>query len=264
MFSYLDLIKDILNKGVEKPDRTGTGTLSVFARQLRFDLSAGFPIVTTKKLHLKSVIYELLWFLNGETNIKFLKNNGVSIWDEWADDNGELGDVYGKQWRSWGTKEGATIDQINNVLEQIKSQPYSRRLLVSAWNVAYIDNMALPPCHYSFQFYIANKKLSCIFNMRSVDVFLGLPFNIASYALLTHMIAQQCGLEVGELIFSGGDVHLYNNHIEQAKIQIQRKPFESPSLKIARLPDDIYSYQYEDFSLKGYKCHPHIVAKISV
>lgn len=264
MKQYLQLMQDILDNGALKGDRTGTGTISLFARQMRFDLSEGFPVVTTKKLHLRSIIYELLWFLTGDTNISYLKENGVSIWDEWADEEGNLGPVYGKQWRAWETKDGKVIDQISEVIQQIKTNPNSRRLLVSAWNVGEIDKMALPPCHYSFQFYVVDGKLSCMLNQRSADFFLGVPFNIASYALLTHMIAQQCDLEVGEFIWSGGDVHLYTNHIEQAKLQITRTPYPLPKLVIKRKPSSILDYTYEDFELVGYESHPHIKAKVSV
>lgn len=264
MKQYLQLMQDILDNGALKGDRTGTGTISLFAKQMRFDLSEGFPVVTTKKLHLRSIIYELLWFLTGDTNISYLKENGVSIWDEWADEEGNLGPVYGKQWRAWETKDGKIIDQISEVIQQIKTNPNSRRLLVSAWNVGEIDKMALPPCHYSFQFYVVDGKLSCMLNQRSADFFLGVPFNIASYALLTHMIAQQCDLEVGEFIWSGGDVHLYTNHIEQAKLQLTRTPYPLPKLVIKRKPSSILDYTYEDFELVGYESHPHIKAKVSV
>ncbi|WP_044748363.1 thymidylate synthase [Bacillus alveayuensis] len=264
MKQYLDLLNDILENGVKKDDRTGTGTLSVFGRQLRFDLQKGFPLLTTKKLHIRSIIHELLWFLRGDTNIKYLQENGVTIWDEWADENGDLGPVYGAQWRSWKGADGRTIDQISEVIEQIKINPNSRRLLVSAWNVAEIDKMKLPPCHYAFQFYVADGKLSCMWQQRSVDTFLGLPFNIASYALLTHMIAQQCNLEVGELIFTGGDVHLYLNHIEQAKLQLTREPRALPKLVIKRKPDSIFDYKFEDFEIVDYDPHPHIKAPVAV
>ncbi|OQP08983.1 MULTISPECIES: thymidylate synthase [Geobacillus] len=264
MKQYLDLLRDILENGIEREDRTGTGTLSVFGRQLRFDLQKGFPLLTTKKLHIRSIIYELLWFLRGDTNIRFLNENGVTIWDEWADENGELGRIYGAQWRAWRTADGGTIDQITRVVEEIKHNPNSRRLLVSAWNVAELGEMKLPPCHYAFQFYVANGRLSCMWQQRSVDTFLGLPFNIASYALLTHMVAQQCGLGVGELIFSGGDVHLYKNHLEQAKLQLTREPRPLPKLIIKRKPDSIFDYRYEDFEFVGYDPHPAIKAPISV
>jgi len=264
MQQYLDLLTDILENGEQKDDRTGTGTISVFGRQLRFNLQEGFPLITTKKLHIRSIIHELLWFLSGNTNIQYLKENGVTIWDEWADDNGDLGPVYGAQWRSWRGAGGKTIDQISEVIEQIKTNPNSRRLLVSAWNVAELDQMKLPPCHYAFQFYVANGKLSCMWQQRSVDTFLGLPFNIASYALLTHMIAHQCDLGVGELIFTGGDVHLYLNHIEQAKLQLSREPRPLPKLLIKRKPNSIFEYQYEDFEIVDYNPHPHIKADVSV
>ncbi|MFX3625291.1 MAG: thymidylate synthase [Ectobacillus sp.] len=264
MKQYLEIMQDILENGVKKEDRTGTGTLSVFARQMRFDLSKGFPLITTKKLHIRSIIHELLWFLSGDTNIKYLKENGVSIWDEWADENGELGPVYGKQWRRWETKDGRTIDQIAEVIEQIKTNPNSRRLLVSAWNVGDLEQMALPPCHYSFQFYVADGKLSCLLNQRSCDFFLGVPFNIASYALLTRMVAQQCDLEVGEFIWSGGDVHLYLNHLEQAKLQLTREPYPLPKLIIKRKPKSIFDYKFEDFEILNYEAHPHIKASVSI
>lgn len=264
MKQYLQLMQDILDNGIQKGDRTGTGTISTFARQMRFDLSEGFPVITTKKLHLRSIIYELLWFLKGDTNISYLKENGVSIWDEWADEEGNLGPVYGKQWRAWETTDGKVIDQISEVIQQIKNNPNSRRLLVNAWNVGEISKMALPPCHYSFQFYVADGKLSCMLNQRSADFFLGVPFNIASYALLTHMIAQQCDLEVGEFIWSGGDVHLYANHLEQAKLQLTRKPYPLPKLVIKRKPESIFDYQHEDFELVGYESHPLIKAPVSV
>ncbi|GIP59407.1 thymidylate synthase [Paenibacillus sp. FSL W8-0186] len=264
MKAYLDLLQDVLDNGTVKEDRTGTGTLSVFGRQLRFDLSQGFPLVTTKRIHLKSVIHELLWFLKGDTNIAYLKENGVRIWDEWADENGDLGPVYGSQWRSWEAPDGRKIDQIANVIEAIKNNPDSRRHLVSAWNVAEVDNMKLPPCHFVFQFYVADGKLSCMLTMRSVDTFLGLPFNIASYALLTHMVAQQCGLEVGEFVWSGGDVHIYSNHLEQVKTQLTREPYELPQLVIKRKPDSIFDYVYEDFEFVGYQHHPAIKATVAV
>lgn len=264
MKQYLDLMQDILDNGVEKGDRTGTGTLSVFGRQLRFDLQKGFPLVTTKKLHLRSIIYELLWFLNGDTNIKYLQDNGVTIWDEWADENGDLGPVYGHQWRSWPTPQNGTVDQITNVLNQIKNNPNSRRHIVSAWNPAEVDNMALPPCHAMFQFYVADGKLSCQLYQRSADYFLGVPFNIASYALLVHMFAQQCDLEPGEFVWTGGDVHLYTNHIEQAKTQLSRDPYPLPQLNIKRKPDSLFDYQYEDFEIVNYQAHPSIKAPIAV
>lgn len=264
MRQYLDLLQDILENGVHKEDRTGIGTISVFGRQLRFNLQEGFPLLTTKKLHIRSIIYELLWFLSGNTNVRYLQENGVTIWDEWADENGELGPVYGAQWRSWKGADGKTVDQISEVIEQIKTNPNSRRLLVSAWNVAEIDKMKLPPCHYAFQFYVANGKLSCMWQQRSVDTFLGLPFNIASYALLTHMMAQQCNLEVGELIFTGGDVHLYMNHLEQAKLQLTREPRPLPKLVIKRKPESIFDYQFDDFEIVDYNPHPHIKAPVAV
>lgn len=255
---------DILATGAQKTDRTGTGTISVFGRQLRFDLSEGFPLVTTKKLHLRSIIYELLWFLNGDTNIKYLKENGVSIWDEWADEKGELGPVYGHQWRSWPAPDGRRIDQIAQVLEQIKSKPDSRRHIVTAWNPAEVDKMALPPCHALFQFYVADGKLSCQLYQRSADYFLGVPFNIASYALMTAMFAQQCDLLPGEFVWTGGDVHLYVNHLEQARLQLSREPFPLPKLVIKRKPSSIFEYQFEDFEIVGYQAHPAIKAPIAV
>jgi thymidylate synthase len=264
MRQYLDLMQDILDNGAQKTDRTGTGTLSVFGRQLRFDLSKGFPLVTTKKLHLRSIIYELLWFLNGDTNIKYLKDNGVSIWDEWADENGELGPVYGHQWRSWPAPDGRSIDQITQVLNQIKQKPDSRRHIVSAWNPAEVDKMALPPCHALFQFYVADGKLSCQLYQRSADYFLGVPFNIASYALITYMFAQQCDLEPGEFVWTGGDVHLYTNHLEQARLQLSREPFALPQLNIKRRPASIFDYQFEDFEIVNYQAHPSIKAPIAV
>ncbi|EZP77471.1 thymidylate synthase [Parageobacillus genomosp. 1] len=264
MRQYLDLLQDILENGVHKEDRTGTGTLSVFGRQLRFNLQEGFPLLTTKKLHIRSIIYELLWFLKGDTNVRYLQENGVTIWDEWADENGDLGPIYGAQWRSWKGADGKTVDQISWVIEEIKRNPNSRRLLVNAWNVAELDNMKLPPCHYAFQFYVADGKLSCMWQQRSVDTFLGLPFNIASYALLTHMIAEQCDLDVGELIFSGGDVHLYKNHLEQAKLQLAREPRPLPKLVIKRKPASIFEYEFADFEIVDYDPHPHIKAPVAV
>lgn len=264
MKQYLDLMKDILETGASKTDRTGTGTLSVFGRQLRFDLSAGFPLVTTKKLHTRSIFIELLWFLKGDTNIKYLHDHGVTIWDEWADENGDLGPVYGHQWRSWPTPNGQTIDQITNVLNQIKQKPDSRRHIVSAWNPAEVDKMALPPCHAMFQFYVADGKLSCQLYQRSADYFLGVPFNIASYALLTHMFAQQCDLEPGDFVWTGGDVHLYTNHLEQARLQLSREPYPLPTLNIKRKPASIFEYQYEDFEILNYQAHPTIKAPIAV
>jgi thymidylate synthase len=264
MKQYLELMQDILTNGSDKEDRTGTGTRSVFGRQMRFDLSHGFPLVTSKKLHLRSIIHELLWFLKGDTNTAYLKEQGVSIWDEWADEKGDLGPVYGHQWRSWPTPSGESIDQISNVLEQIKQTPDSRRLIVSAWNVGQIPEMALPPCHLLFQFYVANGRLSCQLYQRSADFFLGVPFNIASYALLTHMVAQQAGLEVGDFVWTGGDVHLYNNHFEQAKLQLSRDTFELPQLKIARTPESLFDYQYEDFEIVGYQSHAGIKAPVAI
>lgn len=264
MQQYLHLLQDILAHGEHKPDRTGTGVYSVFGRQMRFNLEAGFPLVTTKKLHLKSIIYELLWFLKGDTNIRYLNEHGVSIWDEWADQDGNLGPVYGKQWRSWESKNGRMVDQITEVLQQIKTDPTSRRLIVSAWNVGELKDMALMPCHALFQFYVSGKKLSCQLYQRSCDVFLGLPFNIASYALLTHMIAQQCDLIPHEFVWTGGDTHLYANHIEQAKLQLTRTPFPLPQLKIARKPASIFDYEFDDFMIENYQSHPGIKAPIAV
>ena len=264
MQQYLDLCRHILNSGVEKKDRTGVGTISVFGYQMRFDLSKGFPMVTTKKLHLKSIIYELLWFLNGDTNIKYLKDNGISIWDEWADENGDLGPVYGYQWRSWPGRNGEKIDQIAKLIEQLKSKPDSRRHIVTAWNPADVDKMALPPCHAMFQFYVADGKLSCQLYQRSCDTFLGLPFNIASYALLVHMIAQQCDLEAGDFVWTGGDVHIYNNHTDQVNLQLSRVPYPLPSLNIRRKPSSIFDYRFEDFEIVNYQSHPSIKAPIAV
>ncbi len=264
MQQYLDLIKHILEKGTDKSDRTGTGTRSVFGYQMRFDLQDGFPMVTTKKLHLRSIIHELLWFLKGETNIRYLKDNGVGIWDEWADEHGELGPVYGKQWRSWEGVDGKVYDQITDLIAQIKSNPDSRRLIVSAWNVAELSQMALMPCHTLFQFYVANGKLSCQLYQRSADVFLGVPFNIASYALLTMMIAQVCGLEPGDFVHSFGDVHLYNNHFEQAQLQLTRTPFPLPTMKINPSVKDIFGFHFDDFTLEGYQSHPGIKAPVAV
>lgn len=264
MRQYLDLMQDILDNGVRKEDRTGTGTLSVFGRQLRFDLQAGFPLVTTKKLHIRSIVYELLWFLKGDTNIKYLNDHGVTIWDEWADEDGELGPVYGQQWRSWPAPDSKSVDQISNVLHQLKNNPDSRRHIVSAWNPSEIDRMALPPCHALFQFYVAGGKLSCQLYQRSADYFLGVPFNIASYALLVHLFAQQCGLEVGEFVWTGGDVHLYTNHMEQARLQLSRTPYPLPQLIVKRKPDSLFDYRYEDFEIAGYQTHPSIKAPIAV
>jgi thymidylate synthase len=264
MQQYLDLLDHILNKGHKKDDRTGTGTISVFGYQMRFDLSQGFPVLTTKKLHLRSIIYELLWFLRGETNIRFLKENGVSIWDEWADEEGNLGPVYGSQWRSWPAPDGGHIDQISQVIQQIKNNPDSRRLIVSAWNPTEIDKMALPPCHIIFQFYVNEGKLSCQLYQRSADVFLGVPFNIASYALLTLMMARTCNLQPGEFIHTLGDAHLYRNHIEQARLQLSREPRPLPTMNINTEKHDIFSFTYDDFMLSGYDPHPHIKAEVSV
>lgn len=264
MQAYLDLVKHILENGTDKSDRTGTGTRSVFGYQMRFDLNEGFPMVTTKKLHLRSIIHELLWFLKGETNIKYLKANGVSIWDEWADENGELGPVYGKQWRSWTGADGKTHDQIVDLIQQIKKNPDSRRLIVSAWNVAELPQMALMPCHTLFQFYVADGKLSCQLYQRSADVFLGVPFNIASYALLTMMIAQVCDLQLGDFVHTFGDVHLYNNHFEQARLQLSRTSFPLPQMKINPSVKDIFGFTFEDFTLEGYQSHPAIKAPVAV
>ena len=264
MQQYLDFLTHIIEHGTEKRDRTGTGTLSIFGYQMRFDLQAGFPLVTTKKLHLKSIVHELLWFLKGDTNIKYLQDNGVRIWNDWADEQGDLGPVYGKQWRAWSTASGATIDQIKTLIENIKSNPYSRRHIVSAWNVGELEKMALPPCHLLFQFYVANNRLSCMLTQRSADSFLGVPFNIASYSLLTHMVAAQCGLEVGEFVWSGGDCHLYLNHLEQATLQLTRKPYELPTLDIMRKVKSIDDYVFEDFVIRNYQSHPHIKAPIAV
>jgi thymidylate synthase len=264
MKQYLDLMRRVRDEGVAKADRTGTGTRSVFGHQMRFDLSEGFPMVTTKKLHTRSIIIELLWFLRGETNIAYLKENGVSIWDEWADENGDLGPVYGYQWRSWPTPDGEHVDQIERVLTQLRETPDSRRIIVSAWNVGQLDQMALAPCHAFFQFYVADGKLSCQLYQRSCDVFLGVPFNIASYALLTHMLAQQAGLEVGDFVWTGGDCHLYSNHMEQADLQLSREPMALPTLKILRHPESITDYRLEDFEISGYEHHPHIKAPVAV
>ena len=264
MKQYLDLLNRILTEGVKKEDRTGTGTISVFGNQMRFNLEEGFPLLTTKKLHLKSIIYELLWFLRGDTNIKYLKDHGVSIWDEWADENGELGPVYGHQWRSWPDENGGTIDQIQNVVNQIKNNPDSRRMIVSAWNVAEVERMALPPCHTMFQFYVANGRLSLQLYQRSADTFLGVPFNIASYALLLQMMAQVTGLKAGDFIHTTGDTHLYLNHIEQAKLQLTRAPRPLPRMVINPDVKDIFDFKYEDFQLEGYDPWPHIKAAVSV
>ncbi len=264
MKQYLDLCKHVLENGTKKEDRTGTGTISTFGYQMRFDLKDGFPLVTTKKLHLKSIIHELLWFLNGDTNVKYLQDNGVRIWNEWADENGELGPVYGHQWRSWPTHDGGSIDQITNLIQQIKNNPDSRRLIVSAWNVADVDDMALPPCHCLFQFYVADGKLSCQLYQRSADVFLGIPFNIASYALLTLMIAQVCDLKPGEFIHTMGDTHIYTNHVEQVNLQLTRDPRPLPKMKINPDVKDIFGFCYEDFTLEEYDPHPHIKGVVSV
>ncbi len=264
MRQYLSLMRHVRDNGVRKEDRTGTGTLSVFGHQMRFDLSEGFPLVTTKKLHIRSIIHELLWFLSGDSNIRYLKDNGVSIWDDWADENGDLGPVYGVQWRSWPTPDGRKIDQIAQIMEQLRETPDSRRIILSAWNVAEIDNMALPPCHCLFQFYVAEGKLSCQLYQRSCDIFLGVPFNIASYALLTHMLAQQADLGVGEFIWTGGDCHLYSNHLDQADEQLQRDPLPLPRLAIRRRPSSIFDYEFEDFEILNYESHPHIKAAVAV
>jgi thymidylate synthase len=264
MRQYLDFLRHIREHGFPKDDRTGTGTVSVFGYQMRFDLNAGFPLVTTKKLHLRSIIYELLWFLRGDTNVEYLHEHGVSIWDEWADEKGELGPVYGKQWRSWPTQDGRQIDQLSQVIEQLRSNPNSRRILVSAWNVGELDRMALLPCHALFQFYVAGGRLSCQLYQRSADALLGVPFNIASYALLTHMIAQQCALKVGDFVWTGGDCHLYLNHLEQADLQLSRAPFALPQLKILRNPPSLFDYGYEDFEIIDYRYHAAIKAPIAV
>ncbi|MBO4121226.1 thymidylate synthase [Cupriavidus gilardii] len=264
MKQYLDFMRHVYEHGTVKADRTGTGTRSVFGYQMRFDLREGFPVVTTKKLHLKSIIYELLWFLQGSTNVRWLQENGVTIWDEWADENGELGPIYGYQWRSWPAPNGEHIDQIAQLIAQIRSNPDSRRLIVSAWNVGDIPRMKLPPCHAFFQFYVADGRLSCQLYQRSADIFLGVPFNIASYALLTHMIAQQTGLEVGDFVWTGGDCHIYSNHEEQVRTQLAREPMALPKLEILRKPDSIFDYRYEDFALVGYQSHPAIKAPVAV
>ncbi len=268
MQTYLDLMRHVMDHGAEKTDRTGTGTLSVFGYQMRFPLSEGFPMVTTKKLHTKSIIHELLWFLSGSSNVRYLQDHGVSIWDEWANEEGDLGPVYGKQWRSWPApteaNAHAVVDQISQLMDDLRKTPDSRRLIVSAWNVAQIPQMALAPCHALFQFYVADGKLSCQLYQRSADIFLGVPFNIASYALLTHMIAQQCNLDVGDFIWTGGDCHLYSNHLDQAREQLSRKPFPLPKLHIRRKPNSIFDYQFEDFEIVGYECHPAIKAPVAV
>src|SRR5476649_2092966 len=264
MHQYLDLMEHILKHGAEKRDRTGTGTMSVFGRQMRFDLDAGFPLTTTKKLHVKSIIHELLWFLAGDTNVKYLNDNGVRIWDEWADEQGDLGPVYGRQWRSWPTQDGRTIDQIANVVDMIRRNPDSRRLIVTAWNPADVDKMALPPCHCLFQFYVARGRLSCQLYQRSADIFLGVPFNIASYALLTMMMAQVTGLQPGEFVHSFGDAHLYLNHLDQAREQLTRKPYPLPVMKLNPAVTDIFAFKFEDFTLENYQAHPSIRAPIAV
>ena len=264
MKQYLDLMRHVMDTGTQKHDRTGTGTISVFGYQMRFNLQDGFPLVTTKKLHLKSIIHELIWFLSGDTNIAYLKENGVRIWDEWADADGNLGPVYGYQWRSWPTPDGGHIDQISQVVNQIKNNPDSRRMIVSAWNVADVNQMALPPCHSLFQFYVLDGKLSCQLYQRSADIFLGVPFNIASYALLTMMMAQVCGLEYGDFIHTFGDAHIYNNHLEQAKLQLSREPRPLPTMTINPDVKDIFSFKYEDFSLENYDPHPHIKGVVAV
>ena len=264
MQQYLDMMRHVLENGTDKGDRTGTGTRSVFGHQMRFDLSDGFPLVTTKKLHLRSIIHELLWFLSGDTNIRYLQENGVNIWNEWADENGDLGPVYGEQWRAWRTPDGSSVDQISNVMNQIKTNPDSRRLMVVAYNPGVADQMALPPCHSLFQFYVADGKLSCQLYQRSADIFLGVPFNIASYALLTHMMAQQADLDVGDFVWSGGDTHLYSNHFEQAQEQLSREPMALPRLEISRKPDSLFDYEYDDFAILDYQSHPHIKAPVAV
>jgi thymidylate synthase len=264
MKQYQNLMRHVLEHGTKKEDRTGTGTISVFGYQMRFDLNEGFPLVTTKKLHLRSIIHELLWFLSGNTNIKYLKDNGVSIWDEWADENGNLGPVYGSQWRSWQAADGRRIDQISQLIEQIKKNPDSRRLIVSAWNVGEIEKMALPPCHAFFQFYVANGKLSCQLYQRSADIFLGVPFNIASYALFTMMVAQACDLKLGDFVHTLGDAHLYLNHIEQTQLQLSREPHPLPKMELNPNVKSIFDFKFEDFTLKDYQCYPHIKAPVAI
>jgi thymidylate synthase len=264
MQQYLSMMRHVRENGAKKEDRTGTGTLSVFGHQMRFDLSDGFPLVTTKKLHLKSIIHELLWFLSGDSNISYLKQNGVSIWDDWADENGELGPVYGVQWRNWQAASGDSVDQISDAVQRLRDDPDSRRNIVSAWNVAEVPRMALPPCHCMFQFYVADDKLSCQLYQRSADIFLGVPFNIASYALLTHMLAQQAELKVGDFVWTGGDCHLYSNHLEQTDEQLAREPLPLPRLAIKRRPDSIFSYCFDDFEILNYESHPHIKAAVAV
>ncbi|HKM97607.1 MAG TPA: thymidylate synthase [Buttiauxella sp.] len=264
MQQYLDLMKHVLENGTPKNDRTGTGTLSIFGHQMRFNLQDGFPLVTTKRCHLRSIIHELLWFLKGDTNVAYLHENNVSIWDEWADENGDLGPVYGKQWRSWATPDGRYIDQLTTVINQLKNDPDSRRIIVSAWNVGELDKMALAPCHAFFQFYVADGKLSCQLYQRSCDIFLGLPFNIASYALLVHMMAQQCSLEVGDFVWTGGDTHLYSNHLEQTRLQLTREPRALPKLVIKRKPESLFDYHFDDFEIEGYDPHPAIKAPVAI
>jgi thymidylate synthase len=264
MDQYLSMMRQVRERGAVKEDRTGTGTLSVFGYQMRFNLDDGFPLVTTKKLHLRSIIYELLWFLRGDSNIRFLKDHGVSIWDAWANENGELGPIYGVQWRSWPAPDGSTIDQIGDVVRRLSENPDSRRMIVSAWNVGELGRMALPPCHCLFQFYVADGKLSCQLYQRSADIFLGVPFNIASYALLTHMVAQQTGFRVGEFIWTGGDCHLYRNHLEQADVQLRREPYPLPRLVIARRPDSLFDYRFDDFEIVDYQSHPQLRAEVAV
>ncbi|KPJ82204.1 MAG: thymidylate synthase [Gammaproteobacteria bacterium SG8_30] len=264
MRQYLELMRLVRERGARKTDRTGTGTLSVFGHQMRFDLAEGFPLVTTKRVHTKSIVYELLWFLRGETNVRWLQERGVTIWDEWADADGELGPVYGKQWRSWPAPDGGAVDQIARVVEQLRTDPDSRRIIVSAWNVGQLPEMALAPCHAFFQFYVADQRLSCQLYQRSADIFLGVPFNIASYALLTHMLAQQSGLEPGEFVWTGGDCHLYVNHLEQADLQLAREPYPLPRLSFRRSPPSLFEYEYEDFEITGYRHHPPIKAPVAV
>ena len=264
MQQFLSMMRHVRDHGARKDDRTGTGTLSIFGHQMRFDLSQGFPLVTTKKLHTKSIIHELLWFLRGDSNIRYLQENGISIWNEWADENGELGPIYGVQWRSWPTPSGESVDQIKEVVDLLRDNPDSRRIIVSAWNAAELSNMALPPCHTMFQFYVAEGKLSCQLYQRSADTFLGVPFNIASYALLTHMLAQHTDFKVGDFVWTGGDCHLYLNHLEQVEEQLSRKPLALPRLAIKRRPDSIFDYRFEDFEILNYECHPHIKAAVAV
>ena len=264
MKQYLELMKYILEEGISKSDRTGVGTLSIFGYQMRFNLQDGFPLITTKKCHFRSIIYELLWFLKGDTNVQYLQENKVYIWDKWANKNGDLGLIYGKQWRNWKTYNNKTVDQINNIILQLKNNPNSRRIIVSSWNVADLEAMALPPCHILFQFYVANNKLSCQVYQRSCDVFLGLPFNIASYALLMHMVAQQCNLSIGDLVWSTGDTHLYKNHLKQSYLQLTRIPYKLPNLKIKSQPKSIFDYQFNDFTLEGYNTYPKIIAPVAI